>query len=309
MTDTLVTPPSATVTVRARLRVTGPRVVLSEWTKFRSLRSTVYTVLIAVVLMVGLGALFTAIAAGQPGGLTPGQSAVSTSLTGTFFAQLAIGVLGVLLISGEYSTGMIRSSLTAVPRRLPMLWAKLAVFAGVVFLTMLLASVAAFLVGQLLLSGQHLDASLSDPGALRSVLGAALYVTVAGVTALVLGALLRKHRGRDHHLRRRVLRDPATDPAVARIVDGPLRAIPPRQHRRSADRRHLRRVPSPGALDRIRRAVRIRGGADRVRRLAAPPRRRLTRAEFFRPGSTSARERFSSVPRIARAVVSGNVRT
>ena len=191
MTDTLVTPPSATVTARARLRVTAPRVVLSEWTKFRSLRSTVYTVLIAVVLMVGLGALFTAIAAGQPGGLNPGQSAVSTSLTGTFFAQLAIGVLGVLLITGEYSTGMIRSSLTAVPRRLPMLWAKLAVFAGVVFLTMLVASVAAFLVGQLLLSGQHLDTSLSDPGALRSVLGAALYVTVAGVTALALGALLR----------------------------------------------------------------------------------------------------------------------
>ena len=191
MTDTLVTPPSATVTARARLRVTAPRVVLSEWTKFRSLRSTVYTVLIAVVLMVGLGALFTALAAGQPGGLNPGQSAVSTSLTGTFFAQLAIGVLGVLLISGEYSTGMIRSSLTAVPRRLPMLWAKLAVFAGVVFLTMLLASVAAFLVGQALLSGQHLDTSLSDPGALRSVLGAALYVTVAGVTALALGALLR----------------------------------------------------------------------------------------------------------------------
>ena len=191
MTDTLVTPPSATVTARARLRVTAPRVVLSGWTKFRSLRSTVYTVLIAVVLMVGLGALFTALAAGQPGGLNPGQSAVSTSLTGTFFAQLAIGVLGVLLISGEYSTGMIRSSLTAVPRRLPMLWAKLAVFAGVVFLTMLVASVAAFLVGQLLLSGQHLDASLADPGALRSVLGAALYVTVAGVTALALGALLR----------------------------------------------------------------------------------------------------------------------
>ena len=102
--------------------MTQPRVVLSEWTKFRSLRSTVYTLLIAVVLMIGLGALFTAITANQPGGLEPGQSAVSTSLTGTFFAQLAVGVLGVLLITGEYSTGMIRSSLTVVPRRLPMLW-------------------------------------------------------------------------------------------------------------------------------------------------------------------------------------------
>jgi ABC-type transport system involved in multi-copper enzyme maturation permease subunit len=166
--------------------------VLSEWTKFRSLRSTVHTLLIAVVLMVGIGALFAAITASQPGGLDPGQSAVSTSLmTGTYFAQLAIGVLGVLLISGEYSTGMIHSSLTVVPRRLPMLWGKLAVFAGVVFLIMLIASVTAFFVGQALLSGPGLAASLSDPGALRSVVGAALYVTVAGMTALALGALLR----------------------------------------------------------------------------------------------------------------------
>ena len=110
---------------------TQTRVVLSEWTKFRSLRSTLYTLGLAVVFMVGLGALFSAITANQPGGLRPGQSAISTSLTGTFFAQLAIGVLGVLLITGEYSTGMIRASLTVVPRRLPMLWAKLGVFAGV----------------------------------------------------------------------------------------------------------------------------------------------------------------------------------
>jgi ABC-type transport system involved in multi-copper enzyme maturation permease subunit len=183
--------PAATGRARTGLRVSQPRVVLSEWTKFRSLRSTGYTLLIAVVLMIGLGALFTAIAAGQPGGLDPGQSAVSTALTGTFFAQLAVGVLGVLLISGEYSTGMIRSSLTVVPRRLPMLWAKIAVFAGVVFATMLIASFVAFFVGQALLSGHQLEASLSDPGALRSVVGAALYVTVAGMTALALGALLR----------------------------------------------------------------------------------------------------------------------
>jgi ABC-type transport system involved in multi-copper enzyme maturation permease subunit len=192
MTETLaVTPPSATVAARARLRVTAPRVVLSEWTKFRTLRSTVYTLLIAVVLMIGIGALFTAITANQPGGLDPGQTAISTSLTGTFFAQLAIGVLAVLLITGEYSTGMIRSSLTVVPRRLPMLWGKVAVFAAVVFLTMLIASFAAFFVGQALLSGQHLNASLADPGALRAVVGAALYETVAGITALALGALLR----------------------------------------------------------------------------------------------------------------------
>jgi len=180
---------------RSRLRVTQTRVLLSEWTKFRSLRSTVTTLLAAVVLMVGLGAMFAAITAGQATGFEPGATAISTSLTGTFFAQLAIGVLGVLLISGEYSTGMIRSSLTVVPRRLPMLWGKLAVFAGVVFLTMLVASFASFFVGQALLSGQHLEASLTDPGALRSVFGAALYLTVAGVTALALGALLRNTAG------------------------------------------------------------------------------------------------------------------
>jgi len=190
MTDTLA-PVSATSSARARLRVTGPRVVLSEWTKFRSLRSTVYTLLMAVVFMIGLGAMIAAITANQPGGLGPGESAVSISLSGMFFAQLAIGVLGVLLISGEYSTGMIRSSLTVVPRRLPMLWGKLTVFAGVVLLTMLAASFAAFFVGQAVLSGQHLGATLSDPGALRAIVGAALYVTVAGITALALGALLR----------------------------------------------------------------------------------------------------------------------
>jgi hypothetical protein len=173
------------------LRVTQGRVLLSEWTKFRSLRSTVTTLLIAVVVMIGLGALFAAITASQPTGFEPGTTAISTSLTGTFFAQLAVGVLGVLLIAGEYSTGMIRSSLTVVPRRLPILWAKMVVFAGTVFITMLAAGLTAFFVGQALLAGQDLDASLSDPGALRSVLGAALYLTVAGLTAIALGSVLR----------------------------------------------------------------------------------------------------------------------
>jgi ABC-type transport system involved in multi-copper enzyme maturation permease subunit len=173
------------------LRVTQLRVIRSEWTKFRSLRSTLYTVLLAVVFMIGLGALFAGIQAGQPQGLDPGQTATSAALTGTFFAQLSIGVLGVLVITGEYSTGMIRASLAVVPARLPMLWAKLAVCAGAVFLAMLASSFAAFAIGQLLLSGKHLDATLSDPGALRSVIGAALYLTVAAMTALALGALLR----------------------------------------------------------------------------------------------------------------------
>ena len=192
MTATLAAEPARVGTRHdTLLRVTHLRVVRSEWTKFRSLRSTVYTLLLAGVLMIGLGALLSGVAASQPHGFDPGTTAISTSLTGTFFAQLSIGVLGVLLITGEYSTGMIRASLAVVPRRLPVLWAKLAVCAVAVFLTMLIASLTAFTVGQAILSGKRMAASLSDPGALRSVLGAALYLTVAAITALAWGALLR----------------------------------------------------------------------------------------------------------------------
>ena len=118
------------------LKVTQARVLVSEFTKFRSLRSTLYTLLAAVALTVGIGALFSAVTASQYHTFGPADKAafspISTSLTGISFAVVAFGVLGVLLMSGEYSTGMIRSSLTAVPRRLPVLWAKLAVFAGVI---------------------------------------------------------------------------------------------------------------------------------------------------------------------------------
>jgi ABC-type transport system involved in multi-copper enzyme maturation permease subunit len=100
-------------------------------------------------------------------------------------------VLGVLLMSGEYSTGMIRSSLTAVPRRLPVLWGKLAVFTGTIFSVSLVASFISFFLGQALLSSHHLGVSIAAPDALRSVIGAALYVTVAGLTGVALGALLR----------------------------------------------------------------------------------------------------------------------
>lgn len=192
MTTTLApSATSATSSRRTQLRVTQSRVVRSEWTKLRSLRSTVYTLVVAVILMVGLAALFSAITASKPGGFDPGETATTTSQGSALFAQLAIGVLGVLLISGEYSTGSIRSSLAVVPRRLPMLWAKVIVFASAVFLTMLVASATSFFVGQALLEGNHMSVSLTDPGAVRGVVGAALYLTVVGVTGMALGALLR----------------------------------------------------------------------------------------------------------------------
>jgi ABC-2 type transport system permease protein len=194
---TTMTQPARTapVTARQTLKVTQPRVLLSEWTKFRSLRSTVWTLLTAVVLTIGIGALFSAVTANQYHTFSPADKAsfspITTSLNGMIFAQLAIGVLGVLMISGEYSTGMIRASLTAVPKRLPVLWAKLGIFAGVVFTLMLVTSFVSFFLGQALLSSHHLNASISAPGALRSVIGAALYVTVAGMIGMAVGALLR----------------------------------------------------------------------------------------------------------------------
>jgi ABC-2 type transport system permease protein len=192
----VLTPAPATAHAKApSLKVTQARVVRSEWTKFRSLRSTVYTLLSAVVLMIGIGALFSAVTASQYHTFGAADRAafnpIATSLNGATFAVVAFGVLGVLLMSGEYGTGMIRSSLTAVPRRLPVLWGKLAVFAGTIFGISLVASFVSFFLGQALLSSHHLNVAITAPGALRSVIGAALYVTVAGMIGVALGALFR----------------------------------------------------------------------------------------------------------------------
>jgi len=192
----ILTPSAVTAAAKAPpLKVTQGRVVRSESTKFRSLRSTMYTLLVAVVLMIGIGAVFSAVNASQYHTFSVSAKAtfqpISTSLTGVVFAVVAFGVLGVLLMSGEYSTGMIRASLTVVPRRLPVLWAKLVVFSSAIFSISLVASFVSFFVGQALLSSHHLNVAITAPGALRSVIGAALYVTVAGLIGVSLGALFR----------------------------------------------------------------------------------------------------------------------
>ena len=110
-----------------------------------------------------------------------------------FLAQLAIGVLGVLLISGEYSTGMIRATLAAVPKRLPVLWAKAGVFSVVAAVLMIAASFAAFLGGQALL-GSH-GTTLAGAGVTRAVVGAGLYLTVVGLLGIALGFIIRNTAG------------------------------------------------------------------------------------------------------------------
>jgi ABC-type transport system involved in multi-copper enzyme maturation permease subunit len=178
--------------------VSQGRVVLSEWIKFRSLRSTVWTLAVSVLIIVGLGLLFAAVSGAhqQHNGVQSGPDPVTLTLSGAFLAQLVVGVLGVLLITGEYSTGMIRATLAAVPRRLPVLWAKLAVFAVVAFVISAIAAVIAFLCGQAILSSDHVQsASLTDPGALRAVIGAALYLTVVGLLGMGLGCIIRNTAG------------------------------------------------------------------------------------------------------------------
>ncbi|SDJ48004.1 ABC-2 family transporter protein [Frankineae bacterium MT45] len=176
-------------------RVTGRRVLRSEWTKFWSVRSPIWTLLVAVALTVGLGALFSAVRSSQHASMNAHElatfSATATSLSGMSIAELAIGVLGVLVITGEYATGMIRSSLTVVPKRLPVLWSKIGITSGVSFGAMLIASFAAFFLGQALLSSHGLSTTLGAPGVFRSVVGAALSVTVIAIFSLGLGALLR----------------------------------------------------------------------------------------------------------------------
>jgi hypothetical protein len=180
-------------------QVTQRRVIVSEWIKLRSLRSTLFALLAAVVCTVGLGILISALRANDfknhgfaPG---PGFDPTLVSLRGTYLAQLPIGVLGVLMITGEYSTGMIRATLAAVPRRLPVLWAKALVFAVAVFVIMGIASLLAFEGGQAMFSGAGIHVGLSSPGAARAVLGGALYMTVVGLLGVGLGFMIRNTAG------------------------------------------------------------------------------------------------------------------
>ena len=179
--------------------VTQARVVLSEWIKLRSLRSTLFTLLAAVALTVGLGVLISALRANDfnRNGFGPGPHFDSTlvSLRGVYLSQLPIGVLGVLMITGEYATGMIRATVAAVPKRLPVLWAKALVFTFTAFVVGGVASLAAFLGGQAMLHNANLGVGLGSPGAARAVLGGALYLTVVGLLGVGLGFLIRNTAG------------------------------------------------------------------------------------------------------------------
>ena len=179
--------------------VTFRGVLRSEWTKLWSLRSTRWSLLVSFVGMAGLGILVSAVQMAHWNQMSFQDRAtfdpVDTSLGGWHLAQLAIGVLGVLLITGEYSTGQIRSTFAAVPRRLPVLWAKALVYSTLTLVLMLVASFTAFLVSKPILRSHHVETTLSSPHVLRAVIGAGLFLTVTGLFGLSLGALVRNTAG------------------------------------------------------------------------------------------------------------------
>jgi ABC-type transport system involved in multi-copper enzyme maturation permease subunit len=179
-----------------RGRVTQTRVVSSEWTKFVTLRSTLWSLGVGTLLTIGFPILFAAVTGAHWGQMSPQERAdrhpLDIALAGINVAQLAIAVLGVLVITGEYSTGMIRSTLLAVPKRLPVLWAKIGVFAVVAFALTLPAIVVSFYASQAILARHDLlQVSIGAAGVPRTLVGGALYVTGVGVFALAIGAIVR----------------------------------------------------------------------------------------------------------------------
>jgi ABC-2 type transport system permease protein len=173
--------------------------VRSEWTKIRTVRSTMWTVGLTIILGIGIGALVCAITRGHWSTMSPFSrqsfDAPATSLVGLIFAQFTIGVLGVLAISAEYSTGTIRATFSAAPNRLRVYGAKILVFGVLSFIVAEATTFVAFFLGQFLLSAPATHATLSSPGAFRAVFGCGLFICLLGLLALALGTIIRHTAG------------------------------------------------------------------------------------------------------------------
>lgn len=177
-------------------------VLLAEWTKIRSVRSTVWSLLAFVVVTIGFSTLVASIISStwnKPGD-HPNHVTLLTNPTailygpGLYLGQLALGVLGVIVISSEYTTGAIRSSLLAVPKRLPMLAGKAVIFSALVLVISAVTVFAAFFITTAILYS-HVQITLGQPGVLRASIGAVLYLTVLGLFAMAVGGLIRHTAG------------------------------------------------------------------------------------------------------------------
>jgi ABC-2 type transport system permease protein len=181
----------------------------SELTKIRSVRSTYWSLLALVVITIGIGALFAFgrvhdfsqnVSQMPPGVLAAERArdisrATETSLFGLIVGQLVIAVLGALTITSEYSTGMIRTSLSVMPRRGVSLAAKAVVFGAIALVVGLVTSFISYFVGQAILSTQHINSTIGQPGVLRAVIGGGLFLAVCGLLSFGLGAIIRHTAG------------------------------------------------------------------------------------------------------------------
>lgn len=190
-----------TTTAPALPGVSFGGIVVSEWIKLRSLRSTVWCYIILIVISIGLSPLMAfAFSTGvQPGAVVDFDTAqsigaqVATASIG--FSQLVISVLGALVITGEYSTGMIRSTLSAVPKRLPALFGKAAVFAVVTFVVSFIALIVGLLVALPVLGGADIAVDLTDGALWLTIVGGAGYLALIGLFSLAVGAIIRNSAG------------------------------------------------------------------------------------------------------------------
>ena len=202
MTQVLV-PPAAAPTVAPTTDARGSGVFLaavrSEWTKLSTVRSTMWALIITVVSTVGFGVLLTAIAVDQWDHRSlaevTGFDPLLYSFAGLNVAQLCIGVLGVLVMTSEYATGMIRLTFGATPQRRLLLGAKVLTFSVVIAVVSLVSCVTAFFIGQAILATKHAGVSITDPGVLRAVLGGAVHMVFIGVIAVAVGTIVRHTAG------------------------------------------------------------------------------------------------------------------
>ena len=194
-TVTPAAPASGYLTASPGLPTVFRAVTRSEWTKLRTVRSTIWALVFTVISMIGLGVLLTALEVSRWAHRTvtevTGFDPLLYSFAGINLAQLAIGVLGILTMTSEYATGSIRLAFGATPQRRLLLAAKVTSFSAVVAIVSVISCMASFLICQALLVPKHAGVSLADPGVLRAALGGAAHLVCIGAIAVGVGALLR----------------------------------------------------------------------------------------------------------------------
>ncbi|MGI5321775.1 ABC transporter permease subunit [Actinomadura nitritigenes] len=180
-------------------RVRFGHVLSSEWTKIATVRSTFWTLLAGAVVLVGFSALWALAFTASFDQMSARDRATFTPMLPTqvayYFGLVVFGALGVLVITAEHGTGMIKTALTAVPRRAAYLAAKTVVLGAVVLVVGIVVTFASFYAAQGILASKHLDGSIGDPGVLRAVIGGGIYLALVAVLALGIGTLLRHTAG------------------------------------------------------------------------------------------------------------------